>query len=88
MEDLSCAGVSLAIHGSDECDATVKGPGGSLGTVDASYDGASGVLTLSGGDLEIAAVDAECDPVLINAGDPLPVSGRFHSAPGHVITSP
>ncbi|TDD76562.1 hypothetical protein E1293_27020 [Actinomadura darangshiensis] len=84
----SMTGVTMALHGSDECDATVGGPAGALGTIGASYDNASGMLTLSDGDLEVAAVDSDCDPTLINVGDRFPVQGQFQSKPVHTVTSP
>ncbi|WP_067826219.1 hypothetical protein [Actinomadura kijaniata] len=81
-------GVKATIHGSDECDATITGPSGGPGTISGTYTNSTGVLSVSGGNLRVATVDADCDPTLINAGDPITLSGKYKISPILTVTSP
>lgn len=85
-------GVTSSLHGSDECDATVGGPGGGAGTISGSYDNNTGLLSVSGNNLEVLTADADCDPNLINVGDQIQLIGQYGVAPDSgdplVITSP
>lgn len=81
-------GVQASIHGSDECDATVAGSGSDTGTIDGTYDNSDGTLRVSGGNLEVKTVDADCDPSLINAGDQVLLDGAYQVSPLQMITHP
>ncbi|MFC6882694.1 MULTISPECIES: hypothetical protein [Actinomadura] len=81
-------GVKATIHGSDECDATITGPGGGAGTINGSYTNSSGELAVSGGNLEVATADDDCDPTLINATDKVTLNGKYKINPILTITSP
>ncbi|MBO2447965.1 hypothetical protein J4573_12750 [Actinomadura barringtoniae] len=74
-------GVKATLHGSDECDATISGPGGGAGTIDLSYSNITGILTLGGGDLVVNTADADCDPGLVNGGDAVSLQGPYNSNP-------
>ncbi|WP_026415981.1 hypothetical protein [Actinomadura oligospora] len=78
-------GVKAHIVGSDNCHATVTGPGGGTGTLyNGSYTDSTGILKFDStgvSDLRVATVDANCDPSLINAGDPITLLGSFKVTP-------
>lgn len=77
----SLTGIKLHIHGSDDCDATIAGPGGVGGTVTGTLTNASGVLALSGGNLQIVSADADCDPTMVQVGDVMEVTASYGSSP-------
>ncbi|TDD76558.1 hypothetical protein E1293_27000 [Actinomadura darangshiensis] len=84
----SLTGVSATIHGSDECDASITGPGGAPGTIEGSYTNGANTLGVTGGNLEVTTVDADCDPSLIGVGDQVVLDGEYTVTPGQTITSP
>ncbi|TDE34057.1 hypothetical protein [Actinomadura sp. 6K520] len=81
-------GIKAEIHGSDECDATITGPGGAGGTITGTHTNGSSTLDVSGNTLEVATADADCDPSLINEGDQVALIGQYALSPGQTITSP
>ncbi|WP_329522090.1 hypothetical protein [Spirillospora sp. NBC_01491] len=81
-------GVKSTIHGSDECDATVAGPGTSAGTISGTYTNSTATLAVSGGNLEVKTADADCDPALINVGDKITLTGAYKVNPALTITHP
>lgn len=87
------AGVKATLDASDGCHATITGPGGGPGTVDGTYDNATGLLGLTAGtsnNLEVETVNAFCDPLLINVGDNIRLDGEYlvNGSPKPIITSP
>lgn len=81
-------GVGATIHGSDFCDAVITGPGGTPGTISGSYSNSAGELSVSGNNLEVHSVDADCDPGLIQQGDTIMLAGSYEVGPWLTITSP
>ncbi|MFC5185227.1 hypothetical protein [Actinomadura harenae] len=83
-------GIKASIVGSDNCHATVSGPGGAGGTISGSYSNTSHALTTGGtgstSNLTVQTVDANCDPTLINAGDSISLNGSFTVTPGSPAT--
>ncbi|MFC5185229.1 hypothetical protein [Actinomadura harenae] len=69
----SLSGIKASFVGSDNCHATVTGPGGAGGTVSGTYNISASVLATGGtgstSNLTAQTVDFNCDPTLINAGD-------------------
>ncbi|MEV5572515.1 hypothetical protein AB0L06_20925 [Spirillospora sp. NPDC052269] len=74
-------GIKASIVGSDNCHATVSGPGGTGGSVTGSYNNTTHSLTTGGtgstSNLTVQSVDLNCDPTLINAGDSISLNGTF-----------
>lgn len=81
-------GVRASIHGSDECDATIGGPSGGVGTIEGTYTNDDNTLRVTGGNLEVQTADAQCDPELINVGDQIVLDGAYVVNPAQIITSP
>ncbi|MFI0404611.1 hypothetical protein [Actinomadura sp. 3N508] len=86
-------GVKARLEADDGCVATITGPGGGTGTVDGKYNNSTANLTVLGGtsnNLEVATVNAFCDPLLINPGDKVKLDGTYHvnQSPAPQISSP
>ncbi|MCP2334825.1 hypothetical protein [Actinomadura rupiterrae] len=85
-------GIKASIVGSDNCHATVAGPGGAGGTISGNYNNSTHNLTTGGvgstSNLTVQTVDANCDPTLINAGDSISLNGAFTITPSAPATGP
>lgn len=77
----SFAGVTVVLHDAFGCDATITGPGGTPGTLQAVLENATGEFTFTGGNLEVATADADCDPGLINVGDQIGLDASYGTTP-------
>ncbi|QKG27098.1 hypothetical protein [Actinomadura verrucosospora] len=72
----------------DGCVATITGPGGAGGTVDAAYANSTHWLHIGGGSsLVVNAVNSSCSPSQIQVGDPITLTATL-VIPDQTITSP
>lgn len=85
-------GITASILGSDNCHATVSGPGGAGGTISGSYSNVTHALSTGGtgstSNLTVQTADANCDPTLINVGDSISLNGSFLVTPSAPATGP
>lgn len=75
------------------CHATITGPGGGGGTITGRFDNYAGTMNVGGGtgstsNLTVATADRNCDPGLINVGDPISLIGSYKISPTLVIKVP
>ncbi|GAA2598273.1 hypothetical protein SMC26_04710 [Actinomadura fulvescens] len=77
--------VTGSLHGSDGCDATFTGPGGTPGTITGNYNDTTSEFQISGGDLVVTSANPYCDPTLIRVGDQIELDGAHVISPKIVI---
>ncbi|MEV4252399.1 hypothetical protein AB0J52_04430 [Spirillospora sp. NPDC049652] len=81
-------GVIASLIGADNCHATFSAPGGGGGEIGITYTNATrAVSTTKSSNLVATSVDANCDPTLINLGDPLSVNAYFVVSPPQTVLS-
>ncbi|MEO3829220.1 hypothetical protein [Actinomadura sp. B10D3] len=78
----SLAGFELTYHDSSGCDVSISGPAGVPARANASLTNSTGEFAITGADdLEVAMVDADCDPQLIGVGDQIAFEATFNTTP-------
>ncbi|MEV5572516.1 hypothetical protein AB0L06_20930 [Spirillospora sp. NPDC052269] len=92
LPSVAWSGVRMSIVGSDNCHATISGPGGTGVTIYGTYNSSTAALTFGGvgttSPLIVQTTDAYCDPTLFNVGDRFSLNATYKISPPLVLNMP